>query len=137
MEMNIKHRVAAGALALSLFGGSGVGVAAQGNGNQTGGAAGLVAIVAQDVADVTANDVIDVRVIDSFNNLRALNNVLNNSPILSQNNIDIVVQDIDADVLSIEIGDVTVGQILSQNDIDVDAAVGLAILNTGDILVFV
>jgi len=43
---------------------------------QVGGAAGLVAAVVQ----VAANDVADVKVMDSLNNLVAVENVLNNSP---------------------------------------------------------
>ncbi len=57
---------------------------------QAGGAAGLVAAVVQ----VAANDVVDVRVVDSLNNLIAVENVLNNSPILSQNNTDVTVGDV-------------------------------------------
>ncbi len=80
MGMSIKQRVASGALALALLGGTGASVAAQNQGNR-GGAAGLIAAVVQ--ANLT-----DVRVItveDSFNNLTvtALNNILNNSPILN------------------------------------------------------
>ncbi len=57
---------------------------------QAGGAAGLVALVAQ----VAANDVVDVRVVDSLNNLQAVKNVLNNSPVLSGNNTDLTVGDV-------------------------------------------
>ena len=57
---------------------------------QAGGAAGLVAAVAQ----IAANDVVDVRVVDTLNNLEAVKNVLNNSPILSRNNTTVTVGDI-------------------------------------------
>lgn len=57
---------------------------------QAGGAAGLVAAVVQ----VAANDVVDVKVMDSLNNLVAVENVLNNSPILSRNNTDVTVGDV-------------------------------------------
>lgn len=57
---------------------------------QGGGAAGLVAAVVQ----VAANDVADVKVMDSLNNLVAVENVLNNSPILSQNDTDVTVGDV-------------------------------------------
>jgi len=57
---------------------------------QAGGAAGLVAAVVQ----VAANDVVDVKVMDSLNNLVAVENVLNNSPILSKNNTDVTVGDV-------------------------------------------
>src|SRR5688572_11236566 len=91
MQSNLKRYVATGALALTLVGGTGAGVAAQQGGQgQAGGAAGLVAAVVQ----IAADDVVDVRIVDSFNNLRALNNVLNNSPILSQNDVDVTVGDI-------------------------------------------
>ena len=119
METNIKQRVAAGALALSLLGGTGLGVAAQGNQGQAGGAAGLVAAIVQAQLDDTVN----VEVVDSLNNLRALNNVLNNSPILSQN--DINVSDID---------------VLRGADIDVDVLNGLGVdvnalgIDVGDIV---
>ncbi len=93
-----------------------------------GGAAGLVAAVVQVAADL--DDVVEVTITDSFNNLRALNNVLNNSPILSNDAIDITV------------GDVTVLQdFLNANNIDVDInfddVVGVALLETGDLLVFI
>jgi hypothetical protein len=131
METNIKQRIAAGALALSLLGGTGVGVAAQGNGNQVGGAAGLVAAVVQ------ADDVVDIYVVDSLNNLTALNNILNNSPILSQNDIDVTLQNIDVNVLSIQVGNVTVGDVLSNNDIDIDDVVAVGILDNGSVLIFI
>jgi hypothetical protein len=57
---------------------------------QAGGAAGLVAAIVQ----VAANDVVDVRVVDSLNNLEAVKNVLNNSPILSGNNTTVQVGDV-------------------------------------------
>ncbi len=127
----LKRHVATGALALSLLGGSAVGVAAQGNGNQTGGAAGLVAAVVQ------ADDVVDIYVVDSLNNLTALNNILNNSPILSNDAIDVTVQDIDADVLNITIGDVTVQDVLNNNNIAVDDVVAVGLLDSGSVLIFV
>lgn len=127
----MKRHVATGALALSLLGGSAVGVAAQGNGNQTGGAAGLVAAVAQ------ADDVVQIRVVDSLNNLTALNNILNNSPILSNDAIDVTVRDIDADVLNITVGDVTVQDVLNDADIDVEDVVAVGLLDNGSVLIFV
>jgi hypothetical protein len=93
MNTNIKRGIVTGALSLSLLGGSVAGVAAQNQGNQ-GGAAGLVAAVVQ----ANLNDTVDVIVTDSFNNLkvRALNNILNNSPILNDLNIEVT----DVNVLS-------------------------------------
>jgi hypothetical protein len=131
METSIKQRIAAGALALTLLGGSGVGVAAQGNGNQVGGAAGLVAAVVQ------ADDVLDIYVVDSLNNLTALNNILNNSPILSQNDIDVTLQNIDVNVLAIQVGDVTVEDVLNENEIEVEDVLAVAILENGSVLIFI
>ncbi len=93
MNTNIKRGIVTGALSLSLLGGSVAGVAAHNQGNQ-GGAAGLVAAVVQ----ANLNDTVDVIVTDSFNNLkvRALNNILNNSPILNDLNIEVT----DVNVLS-------------------------------------
>lgn len=92
MGMSIKQRVASGALALALLGGTGASVAAQNQGNtgNQGGAAGLIAAVVQ--LNNTSVDVITVS--DSFNNLtvRALNNILNNSPIL--NDLSITVENV-------------------------------------------
>lgn len=89
MGMSIKQRVASGALALALLGGTGASVAAQNQGNtgNQGGAAGLIAAVVQ--ANLTNVRVITVD--DSFNNLTvtALNNILNNSPILNDLSITV------------------------------------------------
>lgn len=135
MGTKLTHRIASGALALALVGGSGAGVAAaqQTDQDQRGGAAGLVGAVVQAQLDDTVN----IEVVDSLNNLRALNNVLNNSPILSGNDVDVTVQDVDADVLNITVGDVTVQDVLNNNDIAVDDVVGVSVLETGDVLVFV
>lgn len=94
MGMTIKQRVATGALAVALLGGTGASVAAQGNSGNQGGAAGLIAAVVQ--LNDTNIDVITID--DSFNNLsvRALNNILNNSPILNDLNIEVT----DVNVLS-------------------------------------
>lgn len=110
--------------------------AAQQDTNVTrGGAAGVVAAVVQvtDTIDVTDSN-IDVAVVelnDSLNNLRALNNVLNNSPILSNNDIidDVTVQNIDV------LNDVQI-DILRNADINLDDVVGVAVLSGGDLLVF-
>lgn len=130
METNIKQRIAAGALALSLLGGTGVGVAAQQG--QAGGAAGLVAAV----VGVQANDVVEVNVVDSLNNLRALNNVLNNSPILSQNDIDI------SDIDVITGNDIAV--VVANNNIDLNALgitlediVAILVVNAEDFVIVV
>ena len=126
----IKHRIAAAALAASLVGTAAVGTVSAQQSNK-GGAAGLVAAVVQ----IATDDVVNVKVVDSFNNLRALNNVLNNSPILSDNTI--VVTDV------IDIGDVSVlngaqitalNDFLNDNNVDVDAIVGVAVLSSQDLI---
>ncbi len=115
---------------LALLGGTGAGVAAaQTDQTQWGGAAGLVAAVVQAQLD----DTVDIRIVDSLNNLRALNN----SPILSNNDIDLTLQDLDVEILNLEVGDVTVQDFLNENDIDVDAVLGVIVLDTGDIPVVV
>ncbi len=134
MEMSIKQRIASGALALTLLGGTGVSVAAQQGGGgvtQRGGAAGLVAAVVQ------ANDTVDVVVTDSFNNLRALNNILNNSPILSQN--DVVIGDVLSgnEILTLTIGDVTIQNFLNNLSIDIDDVVAVVQVLGGGLVIVV
>ena len=96
------------------------------------GAVGLVAAVvnAQDLVDVT-DSTIDIAVVElnnSLNNLRALNNVLNN------NDVDITVQDIDV-LTDFQID--ILRNALQNADIDIDDVVGVAILNGGDFIVFI
>ena len=134
MGMTIKQRVASGALALALLSGTGASVAAQSQGGgtgqgQTGGAAGLVAAVLQ----IAADDAVNVQVVDSLNNLRALNNILNNSPILSGNDIDVTVGDVS--LLSNFLNDVTLTDFLNDLDLVIGDVVGIAILSGGDIIV--
>lgn len=89
--------------------------------NQQGGAAGLVAAVAQ----VAANDVVDVRVVDSLNNLEAVKNVLNNSPILSGNDVDVTVGDVSLlNGLNVDINAL---------GITVDQITGVVLARSGDI----
>lgn len=88
---------------------------------QKGGAAGLVAAVAQ----VTANDVVDVRVVDSLNNLEAVKNVLNNSPILSGNDVDLTVGDVSLlNGLNVDVNAL---------GITVDQITGVVLARSGDI----
>ncbi|MDQ3494140.1 MAG: hypothetical protein M3485_01070 [Pseudomonadota bacterium] len=88
---------------------------------QAGGASGLVAAVVQ----VAANDVVDVKVVDSLNNLVAVRNVLNNSPILSRNNIDVTVGDISLlDGLNVDINAL---------GITVDQIIGVVLANNGSV----
>ncbi len=92
MNTNIKRGIVTGAISLSLLGGTAAGVVAQNQGNSgnQGGAAGLIAAVVQ--ANLTNVEIITVD--DSFNNLTvtALNNILNNSPIL--NDLSITVENV-------------------------------------------
>lgn len=104
--------------------------------DQKGGAAGLVAAVVQIATDDTLqnNGTVDVRVIQldrSLNNLKALNNVIKNSPVLSKNNVNVTVQDIQA------LNDNTVlTDFLKNNNIAVGEVVGVSVLSGGDIIVF-
>lgn len=127
MNTNIKRGIVTGAISLSLLGGSAAGVVAQNEGNQgnQGGAAGLVAAVVQ--LNDTNVDVIEVS--DSLNNLRALNNVLNNSPIL--NGLDITVTDV------VEVGNITVDieDVLNDNNVNIDDVIGVAVLSNGDLVI--
>ncbi len=100
-----------------------------------GGAAGLVAAVVQatDLVDVT-DSTIDIAVVElnnSLNNLRALNNVLNNSPILSNNDVidDVTIQNIDV-LTDFQI------DILRNANIALDDVIGVAVLSGGDFVVF-
>jgi hypothetical protein len=135
--------VAGSALALTL---AFTPVAAQhggGHGNagnqQLGGAAGLVAAVVQvqDVVDVT-NSTIDIALVevqDSLNNVRVLNNLLNNSPILNNNEIlnDLTIQDVN--VLSIDQSQVLT-DFLNESNILITDVIGVAVLSGGDFIVF-
>ena len=134
MEMNIKQRIASGALAIVLLGGTGASVAAErGDVTQRGGAAGLVAAVVQ--ANVT--DVVTVT--DSLNNLTALNNILNNSPFL--NDITVSVLDgSDITILTPVTVDnviVTVGSVLSGINVDIDDVVAIVQVLGGGVVVVV
>ena len=124
----IKHRIATAALAASLVGTAAVGtvadVSAQSN---RGGAAGLVAVLAQ----IAADDVVDVRVVDSFNNLRALNNVLSN------NDVDVTVGDVTILQDFLNNNNVTLEDFLNDNNIVLTDIVAINLLSTGDIIVFV
>lgn len=135
----LRRRMATATLTVALFGGTLMGALAQdatpvptdevtttaANGTtnnattQQGGAAGLVAAVVQaadtiDIQDSTIQ-VVSVELDRSLNNLKALNNVLNNSPILSQNNIVIT-----------DLVEVT----------DVNGIVAIGILDGGDLIIF-
>ncbi len=104
----MKKRLVSLALALSLMGVFTLGASAQPQQTTRNGAAGLVAAVVAALNNVNVDvDNIDVAVVElnnSLNNLRALNNVLNNSPILSNNNVTIgdinILNDAQLEVLS-------------------------------------
>jgi hypothetical protein len=131
-----RDRVAAVATATTVFVVGWMGGGAHAQPNQVAGAAGLVAAVVQ--VDRTLNDlsvlsdigeINIVRVEDSLNNLQ----VLNNSPILSDNVV--TVQDFlnNCTVVScIEITDV-----LNDNNVVVSDVVAIDVLSGGDIDVFV
>ncbi|MFP7721736.1 hypothetical protein [Lysobacter sp. A3-1-A15] len=88
---------------------------------QAGGAAGLVGAVVQ----LAANDVADVKVVDSLNNLVAVENVLNNSPILSGNDTEVTVGDISLlDGLDVD---------LNALGITVDEVTGVVLATTGTV----
>ncbi len=98
------------------------------------GSKAVVATVNDALVELELDDV-DVAVVeieDSLNNLQALNNVLNNSPILSNNNIDVDIQDVDIEVLE---------DILNDLDIDLDLdnldVLGFGLLDNGDLLLIV
>jgi hypothetical protein len=133
MGMSIKRGIVSGALALSLLGGSAAGVVAQKNTNQgqQGGAAGLVAAVLQ----IQADDVVNVEVVDSLNNLTALNNILNNSPILSGNDVDVTVGDVSLLSNFLNANTITLTDFLNDLDLVIGDVVGIAILSGGDIIV--
>ena len=131
-----KHRIASFALAASLFGTVAAGTVSTVSArqiDQRGGAAGLVAAVVQ----IAADDVVDVRVVDSFNNLRALNNVLRNSPILSNNDVDVTVGDISILENFLNNNNITLEDFLNDNTIVLDDIVAVGLLSTGDVIVFI
>jgi hypothetical protein len=130
MEMNLKHRIASGALALSLLGGTGAATVAQdtGQGNQ-GGAAGVVAAVVQANLDDTTVDVVEIN--DSLNNLTALNNFLNNSPITVTDVVE--VGDIDVELSDVQV--VALNNFLNNNELDLNDVVEVNVLSGGDLIV--
>ena len=138
--MRLRTRIVSTALALSLIGGSAAtALAANPTQVSKNGAAGLVAAVVSALNNVNVTDNnIDVAVVElnnSLNDLTALNNVLNNSPILSNNDIIDDVTLTDVNVLSIDQSSV-LNDFLNDNDIDVNAVVGVVVLGGQDILAF-
>lgn len=132
MDMTLKQRIASGALALALLGGTGASVAAQNQGGgsrqgQAGGASGLVAAVLQ----IQADDVVNVQVVDSLNNLRVLNNILND------NDIDVTVGDVSILSDFLNNNNITLENFLNNNNVVLSDVVAIGILDTGDIIIFV
>lgn len=105
---------------------------------QRGGAAGVVAAVVQ-VADTLNENNVQVGLVNighSLNNLRALNNVLNNSPVLSHNNVVVTdVVDINNNDILNDVQITALNNFLNDNDIDVNSVIGVAVLSTGDLIV--
>ena len=138
--MRLRTRIVSTALALSLVAGSAA-TAFAANPTQVNknGAVGVVAAVVSALNNINVSDNnIDVAVVElnnSLNNLTALNNVLNHSPILSNNDIIDDVTLTDVNVLSIDQSSV-LNDFLNNNDIDVNAIVGVVVLGTQDILAF-
>lgn len=134
MKTSIKRGIVTGGFALSLLGGSAAGAVAQNQGNQgqQAGAAGLVVAVVQagdDFISVGDIEVVSVDIRDSLNNLTALNNILNNSPILSNNDIDVV------DV--VDVGDINVDVLndsLDALDLVITDVIAVAVLSGGDLI---
>ena len=132
----MKRRLTSLTLALALLGTFVFGAAStEAAPKNVGGAAGLVAAVVQ----IATDDLVEVNVVDSFNNLRALNNVLNNSPILSNNDIDVTVGDVSILTDFLNENDISLEDFLNDLDVDIDIddVVAIGLLDTGDIIVFV
>lgn len=99
------------------------------------GAAGLVNALVS--LPLNACNISVVNVGNSLNNLRALNNVLNNSPVLSQNDITVTRVVTIEDVLNDNTVDVDALQnFLNQNNIPIDAVVGVGVLSGGQLVIF-
>ena len=147
----MKLRIVSLALVAALVGAFVLGAAsaeAKRDTTQVAGARGLVDAIVQLAADFYDNTVQVglVNVNRSLNNLRALNNVLNNSPILSNNDID-VVDVIDSGDVNVTLTDVQIGilqhflndaQITALNNFLNDnqdsADVVVVVLSTGDLV---
>ncbi|MDP9381076.1 MAG: hypothetical protein M3Q29_13195 [Chloroflexota bacterium] len=89
------------------------------------------------VVQIATDDVVEVNVVDSFNNLRALNNVLNNSPVLSNNDIDVTIGDVTILENFLNNNNVTLQDFLNNNNITLEDIVQVVVLDTGDIVVLI
>ncbi len=130
MKIRLASLALVAALMLSFTVGFSDRASAQSN---RGGAAGLVAALVQ----IATDDVVEVNVVDSFNNLRALNNVLNNSPILSNNDIDVTVGDISVLTDFLNNNNITLQDFLNENNIELEDILQVIVLNTDDIVVLI
>ncbi len=131
----IRNRIASLALVAAMAFALTAGFSGQARAQQTnvGGVAGLVAAL----VEINADDVVDVNIVDSFNNIRVLNNILNNSPILSNNDIDVTVGDVTILENFLNNNNVTLENFLNDNNIVVGDIVLVVVLDTGDIVVLV
>ena len=101
--------------------------------DQVGGAAGVVAAVVQ--LNNTLNDNQVAVLNGSFNNLTALNNVLNHSPILNKNDIDVNVLSI-SDFLNNNNIPISLKNVLTDflNHNTVNPVIGVAVLSGGIVI---
>ncbi len=127
------RRLSSLALVLALLGTFVFGASRTQAAVNVGGAAGLVAAVVQ----IAADDVVDVNVVDSFNNLRLLNNILNRSPILSNNDIDVTVGDVSILTNFLNDNEISLEDFLNNNNVILNDVVAIGLLSTGDIIIFV
>ncbi len=108
-------------------------VAAQNTNKQ--GAAGIIAAL----NNINLQDnVVQVGLVNlngSLNNLTALNNVLNNSPILSNNNVTVTNVDVLSNFLNNNKVDITLENFLNENEDLVDVNALIVVLSSGDFLI--
>ena len=129
----IRNRIASLALVAAMAFALTAGFTGQASAQQSnvGGVAGLVAALVQ----INADDVVDVNIVDSFNNLKLLNNILNNSPILSNNDVDVTIGDIDVLTNFLNNNNVTLEDFLNDNNIVLSDILQVIVLDGGDIIV--
>lgn len=138
MNQRLTSALAGGVLAASLFVGGFSGTAKAATLEvdvEKNGAEALVDAVG-DALDFLDGELLDldldvalVELEDSFNNLQALNNVLNN------NDIDVNIQDVDIVEDILNDLDIDLQDVLNDLDIDIDDVVGIDILDGGDLLI--
>ena len=139
IDKAIRKPLASLVLAGGLTAASVMGAAAAPANAQQGGAAGLVAAVVQVADTLNQNQVGLVNVGNSLNNLTALNNVLDNSPILNQNNVTVSRVVTIGNISALNLTDVQVtalNDVLNNNHIPIDSVVGVGVLSGGQLVVF-